>query len=148
MAFSTDDTVRALLLLMPRLVGRAKRLGVPAALGGHDLAPRHLSLLAYLQFEGSLTVGELAERLEIAPTTVSLMVADLSRGGILVRREDDTDRRRRIVAIAPDQLAAVDAWLGGSAAAWRTALHGTSSAERETVVRVLRAYERALGEQG
>ena len=96
-----------MLLLMPRLVGRAKRLPMPAALRGLDLAPRHLALLAYLQYDGPLTVNQLAERLEVAPTTVSLMVGDLSRHGVLTRTEDDADRRRRIVAIAPDYAAPI-----------------------------------------
>src|ERR1700751_1732665 len=93
---TTAQAVRSMLLLMPRLVGRAKRLPIPAALRGLDLAPRHLALLASLQSEGPLPVSELAGRLEVAPTTVSLMVGGLSRHGILTRQEDDANRRRRI----------------------------------------------------
>lgn len=78
---TTARAVRSMLLLMPRLVGRAKRLPIPDALRGLDLAPRHLALLAYLQYEGPLTVSELADRLEVAPTTVSLMVATCPAGG-------------------------------------------------------------------
>src|SRR6202021_3164921 len=92
---TTAQAVRSMLLLMPRLVGRAKRLPVPAALWGMDLAPRHLALLAYLQYDGPLTVSELADRLEVAPTTVSLMVGDLSRRGVLPRGEDEPARAPR-----------------------------------------------------
>jgi DNA-binding MarR family transcriptional regulator len=144
---STDEAVRALLLLMPRLVGRAKRLPMPEALRGLDLAPRHLSLFAQLQYDGPLTIGELAERLEVAPTTVSLMVADLSRRGVLHRREDDADRRRRIVAIAPDMATSIEDWLGASAQAWVAALGGLTSAQRRTVVQALRDFEDALGRE-
>lgn len=134
-----------MLLLLPRLVGRAKRLPVPEALRGLDLAPRHLSLLSYLLLDGSLTVSELAERLEVAPTTVSLMVGDLARRGVLVRREDDADRRRRIVEISPEHADDVAAWLARGATAWRKALEPLSAAQRRTVVETLRAYEDALG---
>jgi hypothetical protein len=58
--FATDAIVRELLLVMPRLVGRAKRLGVPDALRSLDLAPRHLSLLSYLVFDGPLTISQRA----------------------------------------------------------------------------------------
>lgn len=133
-----------MLLLMPRLVGRAKRLPIPARLSGLDLAPRHLALLAYLQYEGPLTVSELADRLEIAPTTVSLMVGDLSRHGILTRQEDEADRRRRIVAIAPDYAGPITHWLSGSAAAWTEVLAALTPAERATIVATMRAYETAL----
>jgi DNA-binding MarR family transcriptional regulator len=141
---TTTEAVRSMLLLMPRLVGRAKRLPVPAALRGLDLAPRHLALLAYLQYEGALTVSQLAERLEVAPTTVSLMVGDLSRHGVLTREEDDTDRRRRIVAIAPGYATSIAQWLSGSAAAWTEVLAALTPAERATVVAAMRAYEAAL----
>ena len=141
---TTADAVRSMLLLMPRLVGRAKRLPIPARLHGLDLAPRHLALLAYLQYEGPLAVSELAERLEVAPTTVSLMVGDLSRHGILTREEDDTDRRRRIVAIAPDYAPPITEWLSGSVHAWTEVLAALTPAERATIVAAMRAYEAAL----
>jgi DNA-binding MarR family transcriptional regulator len=141
---TTPEAVRSMLLLMPRLVGRAKRLPVPEALRGMDLAPRHLALLAYLQYDGPLTVSELADRLEVAPTTVSLMVGDLSRRGILTREEDDADRRRRIVAIAPDYTAPITEWLSGSTAAWTEVLEALTSVQRSTIVATMRAYEAAL----
>jgi DNA-binding MarR family transcriptional regulator len=142
---STDQAVRAMLLLMPRLAGRVKRLPVPEALRGLDLAPRHLSLLSNLLLDGPLTVSQLAERLEVATTTVSLMVGDLARHGVLVRREDAADRRRRFVDISEEYGGAIEDWLSRGATAWREALSPLSSVERRTVVETFRAYEDALG---
>ncbi|MFB6815012.1 MarR family winged helix-turn-helix transcriptional regulator [Streptomyces sp. NPDC056347] len=140
-----DDAVRTLLLLMPRMVGRVKKIPVPGALQSLALAPRHLSLLSYLLFDGPMTVNELAARLQVAPTTVSLLVGDLSRKGILERREDTADRRRRIVAIAPDQQPAITAWLAPGAAAWREALAPLTPDQRQLFVDTLLAYEAAAG---
>ncbi len=141
---SLDDSVRAMVLLMPRLVGRAKRLPVPEALRSFDLAPRHLSLLTYVLFDGPLTVNELARRLEIAPTTVSLMIGDLGRQGVLDRRTDEHDRRRTLVAIADSHRAAVAAWLGAADRGWRAALGPLTSEQRALVLATLRAYEEAV----
>jgi DNA-binding MarR family transcriptional regulator len=138
-----DAAVRELLLLMPRLMGRAKKLPVPSELRELDLAPRHLSLLSYLLFDGPLTVNELAARLEVAGTTVSLMVGDLSRRGVVERTEDDADRRRRIVRIAEERRPAIEAWLGAGARAWQQALAPLTAAERRLVIDTLRAYEAA-----
>jgi DNA-binding MarR family transcriptional regulator len=143
---SVDEGIRTMLLLMPRLVGRAKRIPVPEQLRGLELAPRHLSLLAYLLFDGPLTVGELASRLEVAPTTASLLVGELSRKGVLERREDDHDRRRTIVTIADASRAAVQAWLASSAKAWRVALEPLTAEQREIVIQTLRVYEEAVSE--
>lgn len=143
---SVDAAIRTLLLLMPRLVGRAKRMQVPEELRSFALAPRHLSLLAYLLFEGPLGVNELAARLEIAPATVSLMVGDLSRKGILHRQEDDADRRRTIVSISTEHHAAINAWLGRSASAWRTALAPLTPSERQLFIDTLHTFEQAVGD--
>ncbi|MFF0454559.1 MarR family transcriptional regulator [Nocardia africana] len=141
---SLDEGVRAMVLLMPRLVGRAKRLPVPEALRSFDLAPRHLSLLTYVLFDGPLTVNELARRLEVAPTTVSLMIGDLSRQGVLERRTDDKDRRRTLVAIADAHRTAVADWLGGADRGWRAALGPLTAEQRALVIATLRAYEEAV----
>ncbi|MFB4315751.1 MarR family winged helix-turn-helix transcriptional regulator [Actinomadura sp. 21ATH] len=146
---SVDDGVRTMLLLMPRLVGRAKKIKVPAALRAFDLAPRHLSLLSYLLFDGPLGVNELAARLEVAPATVSLMVSDLNRQGILDRGADPADRRRAIVSIAPAHEPAIKDWLAQGAGAWRTALAPLTPEQRRLVADTLRAYEEAVtGEAG
>jgi len=141
---TVDDATRDLLLLMPRLVGRAKRLPIPPEFQSMALGPRHLSLLALLLFDGPLTVNELAERLRVAPTTVSLMIGELSRKGVLERREDDNDRRRRIVTIATAKRPAIEDWLGHGAGAWRAALEPLTPAQRALFVETLRAYERAV----
>jgi len=145
---SVDAAIRALLLLMPRLVGRAKRLPIPEELASYDLAPRHLSLLAYLVFDGPMTVNDLAVRLEVAPTTVSLMVGELSRKGVLERKEDEADRRRRIVSVAADRRPAIQSWLARGATAWRDALEPLTPQERRTFVATLGTYEKALDEPG
>ncbi|WP_327640346.1 MarR family transcriptional regulator [Kribbella sp. NBC_00482] len=141
---SVDDSIRTLLLLMPRMVGRTKRLKIPEELAGLNLAPRHLSLFAYLLFDGPLGVNELAERLEVTPATVSLMVTELTRKGILERQEDPTDRRRAIITLSDDHRPAIDAWLARGARAWRTALEPLTNDERALFLKTLKAYEEAL----
>lgn len=145
---SDDDAIRALLLLTPRIVGRAKRAPIPDELRSFALAPRHLSLLAYLLFDGPLTVNDLAGRLEIAPTTASLLVGELSRKGIVERHEDDTDRRRRIVSITEAKRPAIEQWLARGATAWRTALQPLTPAQRKLFIDTLRTYEEAAASEG
>ncbi|MCK9794359.1 MarR family transcriptional regulator [Isoptericola sp. 4D.3] len=139
-----DEAVRELLVLVPKIVAGAKRRVVPPELDGHDLAPRHLSLFAML-LDGPLTVNELASSLQLAPTTVSLMVTELTRQGLLRRDEDPDDRRRRVISVPPAHAPAIEAWLGDSARAWRQALSGLDPDQRALVVETIRAYERHLG---
>ncbi|MGW4378749.1 MarR family winged helix-turn-helix transcriptional regulator [Kitasatospora sp. NPDC004531] len=140
---TAPDAVRAMLLLMPRVAARVKRIAVPDALAGFQLAPRHLSLLSYLVYDGPMPVGTLAARLEVAPTTVSLMVADLAKQGVLERTPDPDDRRRTIVSLTADPATrtAVERWLANGAAAWQAAFAPLTPAERALFVRTMTAYE-------
>ena len=141
---TTERTVKELLLVMPRLVGRVKRLPPPEQLRSFDLAPRHLSMLSLLLLDGPLTVSQLAGMLGVAPTTVSLLVSDLSRKGVLERREDDADRRRRIVDISPQCRPAIEQWLSPGAKAWRQAVAPLSPAHQRMFVDTLLRYEAAV----
>jgi DNA-binding MarR family transcriptional regulator len=138
-----DEAVRAMLLLMPRLAARLKRTPIPERLRSFNLAPRHLSLLSYLLFDGPMVVGELAARLQVAPTTVSLMVSDLTKQGVLQRRSDPGDARRTIVDLTedPETRAAIESWLAGGATAWRSAFEPLSPGERALFVRTIETYE-------
>ncbi|MFI6981356.1 MarR family winged helix-turn-helix transcriptional regulator [Embleya sp. NPDC050154] len=140
---STDEAIRAMLLLMPRVAARLKRTRIPERLQSMNLAPRHLSLLAYLLFDGPMSVNHLAARLEVAPTTVSLMVSDLGRQGVLERHTDPNDRRRSIVAITedPQTRTAIESWLANGADAWRRAFDPLSPEDRAMFVRTMGAYE-------
>ena len=141
---AVDGAVRELMLVFPRLVGRIKRLPPPSALRSLELTPRHLSLLSMLLLDGPLTVSELAERLSVAPTTVSLIVSELSNKQVLRRRTDPEDRRRRIVDLEDDVRPAVSRWLAPGLRAWREALAPLGPAERRVVVDTLLAYEAAV----
>ena len=88
----------------------------------------------------------MAEKLSVAPTTVSLIVSDLSRKGVLVRREDEADRRRRIIDISPESRPAISQWLSPGASAWRYALTPLTSAQRRMFVDTLLAYETAFSD--
>ncbi|MEU1404362.1 MarR family winged helix-turn-helix transcriptional regulator [Streptomyces sp. NPDC005728] len=140
---SRDDAVRAMLVLMPRVAQRLKRTTVPEKLRTLNLAPRHLSLLSHLVFDGPAPVNELAARLEVAPTTVSLMVADLSRQGVVERKPDPADRRRTIVSLSddPETREAINGWLARGASSWEAALDPLTPQERAMFVRTMTAYE-------
>ncbi|MFC7533140.1 MarR family transcriptional regulator [Actinoplanes sp. GCM10030250] len=145
---STEAAVRELLLVMPRLVGRVKRIPPPEQLRGLDLAPRHLSLFSLLLLDGPMTVSELAAKLGVAPTTVSLIVGDLTRKGVLVRREDEADRRRRIIDISADSRPAISQWLSPGAHAWRHALDPLTAEQQRAFIDTLLRYEQYFAADG
>jgi hypothetical protein len=101
-------------------------------------------LVATLLSGGRWRCAVLPGMLGVAPTAVSLIVSDLSRNGVLERREDDADRRRRIIDISPESRPAIAPWLSPGARAWRQALAPLSPAQQRIFVDTLLRYEAAV----
>ena len=74
----------------------ARRMRQEAATG---LSPSQLSALAVVHNRGPLTLGELAELEQVAPPTISKVVAKLEADGLLERQVDPTDRRVSLVQV-------------------------------------------------
>jgi len=112
---SRDDVQEVLRLLVNVISGLKRGRGeVPNTLRegfeGGGLGPRHVPVLMTVAFGGPLSVGEIAERIGLSLATTSLMVGELDRHGIVVRAEDERDRRRTMVRLHEDHRAIVDAW--------------------------------------
>jgi DNA-binding MarR family transcriptional regulator len=67
-----------------------------------SLGERHFPPLIVLSLEGPLSVSELADRVGLTVATTSLLVGELSKAGLVERREDERDRRRTIVSLAEE----------------------------------------------
>jgi DNA-binding MarR family transcriptional regulator len=114
----------------------------PASLG-----PRHVAALQQLR-DGQLTVGELAARLGLTLPTVSGVLADLDRAGLVERRPDPADRRRTIAAIIAAQAPLIDEWLDGAASPLARVLDKLSPSEQEAFVKAMDLLENELRSRG
>src|SRR3989442_10178523 len=98
---SVNEGMKQLVGVLPRVIRGLKRHRDPAAVGlwrSAQLGQRHGSALYFLT-DGPKTVGELAADLELGLATVSGVVAELDRAGLVERQQDPADRRRTIVTI-------------------------------------------------
>jgi DNA-binding MarR family transcriptional regulator len=86
------------------------------------LAPRHLAAFAVVALAGPLTVSDLAARAGLALSTASLLVTQLADAGLVERREDEGDRRRTVVSVAPAYRAESEAVLEEKLAPLREAV--------------------------
>ncbi len=101
-----DEEAGRLLLAFARLSrGNRQVTDLPkrlaTLLGSGQLAPRHLSAFTVIALEGPMTVSELAAHEGLAVSTASLLATQLADAGLVERREDERDRRRTVVSVAP-----------------------------------------------
>jgi DNA-binding MarR family transcriptional regulator len=114
---------------------------VPAPLG-----PRHVAALEQLR-GGPIVVGELASRLGLTLPTVSGVLADLDRAGLVERHPDPADRRRTIVQITPAQATLIGQWLDGAASPIARVLDKLAPSEQEAFLKAMDLLETELYSQ-
>jgi DNA-binding MarR family transcriptional regulator len=100
----------------------------------NGLSLTNLSALGRLDREGPLTASALADAERIQPQSVSRVIADLERQGLIERLSDDTDRRRVVVRatgrgrdLIADDRKTRDEWLAH-------AMSSLTEAERDILV--------------
>jgi len=107
------------------------------------LGPRHVAALEQLR-DGPVTVSELASRLDLTLPTVSGVLADLDRAGLVERHADPADRRRTIVEIVPAQRALVLEWLDGAAGPLARVLDKLAPSEQQAFLKAMNMLEDEL----
>jgi DNA-binding MarR family transcriptional regulator len=138
------DHCLRLMRLFPRVIRGMRRWqdrATPAAPA--PLSSRHVAALEQLR-SGPVTVGELAGRLGLTMSTVSGVLADLDRAGLVERHPDPHDRRRTIVQVAPDQATVIGQWLDGAAIPLARVLDKLSPSERQAFVKAMDLLETEL----
>jgi DNA-binding MarR family transcriptional regulator len=126
---------------MRRWQDRAAPPAVPS-----PLSPRHVAALEQIR-HGPLTVGKLASQLDLTLPTVSGVLADLDRAGLVERRPDPADRRRTIVQIMPGQTALIGHWLDGAAKPLARVLDQLTPGEQQAFLKAMNLLETELHRQ-
>ncbi len=135
-----------LMALFPRVTRGMRRWQDRAAAAPAPLSPRHVAALEQIR-GGPLTVGELAAKLGLTLPTVSGVLADLDRAGLVERRPDPADRRRTIVQIIPGQAVLVGHWLDGAAQPLARVLDQLTPAEQGAFLKAMDLLETELHRQ-
>jgi DNA-binding MarR family transcriptional regulator len=91
--------------------------------------------------ESPLSVGTLADQLDLSLSTVSGVLADLDQAGLVERSADQTDRRRTIVQIRPGARLAVEEWLDGASAPLARVLDRLDTDERAAFIKAMDMLE-------
>src|ERR1700730_6121686 len=84
-----------------RVASHGFRTAMDRWLERHDLSEGRLGVLWRLRVEGSITLGDLAESLDVSPRNITGLVDHLERDALVERFPDSEDRRAIRVRLAP-----------------------------------------------
>ena len=122
-------------------LSRKLRAMAQEALAEWDVTPSQARALAVLRRGGAQRLGELAERLRIAPRSATEVVDALAERGLVERRPDPDDRRAVLVALTAEgtrTTGAIQAARQAEGERFFAALNPTDRADLARVLRKLR----------
>ena len=90
------------------------------------------------------TSGAIAKRAELSPASVTAMLDQLEKEGMVTRRRSEQDRRQVIVTLTDAGHAALEAKRASWEGHWLRGLAEHSQEELDTAVRVIRSMARML----
>lgn len=135
-----DEAAHTLRLSVMRLYRRLRR-----ERPDHGLSLTYISALGRVDRDGPITAGELADAERIQPQSVTRVVAELERTGLIERLPDEVDRRRILLRasdrgreLLADDRRRRDEWLSVAMAA------NLTPAERDVLVIAARLIDRLV----
>ena len=129
---------------------RALRASIRTAIDWETLPMAQVEVLLSLADHSPARVSDLAERLHLAPSTASGLVALLLRAGLVGRDVNPDDRRASVVTITPVGADELRKWTQAHVARIGDALDALPAGQRQAVidaVPALRALATALVDQ-
>jgi DNA-binding MarR family transcriptional regulator len=97
---ATKDATEAVRLAFVEMMGAERRLRArDQKCGPGEMTHGQIRALFKLDVKGEATAGELAKAAELSPASMSSMLDQLERDGIVERRRSETDRRVVVVSL-------------------------------------------------
>lgn len=134
---------------LSQLLGPLRRAVLRSTRGAADLPDlpeAQIELLRALAAEGSLGTKVVADRLRIAPSTVSNLVKTMVASGLVERAADRADQRAVILTPTPAALDLLDRYDRASTAALEGALAALPAADRAALRDALPVLRRLVRE--
>ena len=126
----------------------SEMLGAERRLRGRDPSNAKARAMFLLATKEEATAGELAKHAELSPASMTAMLDQLERAGMVERRRSETDRRQVIVKLTDDGRERTAARRAAWEQRWRAALGAHSDEEVEAAIRVMRTISGLLDELG
>ena len=100
-AVPPEEAAASEALAAMRMASHGFRTMMDRWLERHDMSEGRLSVLWMLRVKTEMTLGELAERLDVSPRNITGLVDHLERDSLVERFPDPDDRRAIQVRLAP-----------------------------------------------
>lgn len=125
-------------------VGRVVRRAVRRRFPLRPLTDPQVAVLRTVEGSPGIASGAVAERLQLAPSTVSTLVRELVDAGLVVREADERDRRASRLRLTADAVEGLRLWGSVREQVLAEALARLTAAEREALRAALPAVRRLV----
>jgi DNA-binding MarR family transcriptional regulator len=126
-------------------VSRVARRAVRRQASAERLPDAQIEVLRTVEAHPGIGPRAVAERLQLVPNTVSTIVGELVRAGLLRRDRDRSDRRAARLYLTEEAVDRLAAWVAAGDEVLSAALLSLDEADRRALDRAMPALRRLLG---
>jgi len=101
----------------------------------HEMTLTQVSALAIIWREGPITAGELAQREQVRPPSITRVVDGLEAAGVVVRKNNPADGRQVLLEITEEGIRRMEIYVEAREAWLAQQLVGLSAEDREILHR-------------
>lgn len=110
-----------------------------------DLTLTQVSALAIIWREGPITAGDLAQREQVRPPSITRVVDGLEKAGVVVRKDNPSDGRQVLVEITPEGASRMESYVESRQAWLAQQLAELSVKDREILHRAAAILDHLAG---
>ncbi|WP_342511814.1 MarR family transcriptional regulator [Sporosarcina sp. FSL K6-1522] len=110
----------------------------------HDLGISHIVVLHELRQDGEVRPSDLAKRLGFTPASLTHLSTKLSNQDLIIRRQDDTDRRTTYWSISEKGIALLEQAQKDGQGTRRELFAHLSEEEQETLLAIYQKLDQSL----
>lgn len=143
MTIAADPTVEGIEALLRSVALVLKKRGRDI-LGAFDVTPPQFEALLTLRECGSLTMGELCQKLYLACSTATDLVDRMERNGLILRERDHLDRRVIRLRVTPEGDQVMNQVVQARLKYLSTVVEGMSPQQRQTLAESLQELQQRM----
>jgi|GEM_PF-5780284 DNA-binding MarR family transcriptional regulator len=112
--------------------------------GGMRITGQQGMFIGMISRHGPQSIGELSERMGIAPSTVSEIVSRMEKAGILVRSKHPSDGRIVLVDLSPEHRKKAKQVIKNSHELWAESIGSATPEEMKDILKGLETLEKVI----
>ena len=135
-----------MMIIIARMVKAIDQTVIPD-INSHGLTPSQFSVLEALLHKGPLTVNEIIEKTLSTSGNMGLVISNLERSGLVLKKVSETDKRSRTIELTNEGRKLIEEIFPPHVEIVNRMFSGIDLSEKEQMAEMMKKLSKSIGDQ-